>query len=181
MKPTIKRLLVGMLLFTCSQTLLAGEIALPRGVIAVTPRPAPPLLLQNMDGEKFELIKAGKQWAFVHFWASWCGPCRREMPTIQTLIAELAGSPLTFAIVNTAESDDTVFSFLASVAPEINSLMDYDGLVTEAWQPRGLPSTYLVDPEGMIRYVVIGGQAWHSKEYQTFLLRLTRNEIAPPP
>jgi thiol-disulfide isomerase/thioredoxin len=170
-----------MLLFACSHTLLAEAASLPKGVIAVMPRPAPPLQLQNMDGEKFELVKADKQWAFVHFWASWCGPCRREMPTIQVLIAELAGSPLTFAIVNTAESDDTVFSFLASVAPEINSLMDYDGLVTEAWQPRGLPSTYLVDPQGMIRYVVIGGQAWHNKEYQTFLLRLTRDEIAPPP
>jgi thiol-disulfide isomerase/thioredoxin len=133
------------------------------------------LQLQDMDGKKFDLGKACKQWAFVHFWASWCGPCRREMPTIQVLIADLAGSPLTFAIVNTAESDDTVFSFLAGVAPDINSLMDYDGLVTEAWQPRGLPSTYLVDPQGMIRYVVIGGQAWHSREYQNFLRQLTHD------
>jgi thiol-disulfide isomerase/thioredoxin len=172
MKSTIKQLLVGIVLFACSHASLAGDIALPKGVIAVIPRPAPPLLLQNMDGESFELAKAGKQWAFVHFWASWCGPCRREMPTIQVLIADFADRPLTFAIVNTAETDDTVFSFLASVAPEINSLMDYDGLVTEAWQPRGLPSTYLVDPQGMIRYVVIGGQAWQSQEYQTFLLRL---------
>ena len=103
------------------------------------------------------------------------------MPTIPGLIAELAGSPFTFAIVNTAESYDTVFSFLASFAPEINSLMDYDGLVTEAWQPRGLPSTYLVDPQGMIRYVVIGGPAWQSQEYQTFLRQLTRDEKTPRP
>lgn len=173
---TVKRLLLGMLLCASTQILLAENLTLPNGVITVTPRPAPALLLQNMDGEKFELIKSGKQWAFVHFWASWCGPCRREMPTIQTLIASLASSPLTFAIVNTAESDDTVFTFLANAAPEINSLMDYDGLTTEAWQPRGLPSTYLVDPQGMIRYVVVGGQAWHKPEYQNFLLHLTRNK-----
>ena len=172
----MKKLLLAIMLFACSQSLLAEPVTLPKGVITVTPRPAPALLLQNMDGEKFELIKAGKQWAFVHFWASWCGPCRREMPTIQVLINELAGSPLTFAIVNTAESDDAVFSFLANVAPDIDSLMDYDGLITEAWQPRGLPSTYLVDPQGMIRYVVIGGQAWHSQEYQNFLRQLTRDE-----
>lgn len=168
----MKKFLIGMLMFVCSQVLSAEDISLPKGVIAITPRPAPPLHLQNMDGEQFDLHRAGEQWAFVHFWASWCGPCRREMPTIEILIKAFTDKPLTFAIINTAESDDTVFSFLASVAPEINSLMDYDGLVTEAWQPRGLPSTYLVDPQGMIRYVVIGGQAWHSREYQDFLRQL---------
>ena len=168
----MKKILIGMLMLVCSQVLSAADISLPKGVIEITPRTAPPLQLQNMDGEQFDLGKAGKQWAFVHFWASWCGPCRREMPTIEVLVREFADKPLTFAIINTAESDDTVFSFLASVAPEINSLMDYDGLVTEAWQPRGLPSTYLVDPQGMIRYVVIGGQAWHSREYQDFLRQL---------
>lgn len=168
----MKRILLTLFLLAYGSGLLAGEIQLPRGVIAITPRPAPALVLQDMDGKTFELANAGKQWAFVHFWASWCGPCRREMPSIQALIIELGKNPLSFVIVNTAESDDTVFSFLASVAPEINSLMDYDGLVTEAWKPRGLPSTYLVDPQGMIRYVVIGGQAWHSSEYQSFLLRL---------
>lgn len=172
----MKKLLLIIVMLAIGPGLPATEVSLPRGVIAITPRPAPPLVLQDMDGKKFELARAGKQWAFVHFWASWCGPCRREIPTIQTLITELGKSPISFAIVNTAESDDTVFSFLASVAPEIDSLMDYDGLVTEAWQPRGLPSTYLVDPQGMIRYVVIGGQPWHSHEYQTFLRQLINNK-----
>lgn len=168
----MKKLLFVMLLFTAGQVLCAAPLSLPKGVIPVSPRPAPPLVLQNMDGESFDLDKAGKQWAFVHFWASWCGPCRREIPSIEKLIAGMADSHLSFAIVNTAESDDTVFTFLGSVAPEINTLMDYDGLVTEAWQPRGLPSTYLVDPQGMIRYVVIGGQPWHSREYRDFLIQL---------
>lgn len=172
----MKKLLLIILLLAYGPALPAKEISLPHGVIAITPRPAPALVLQDMDGNKFALARVGKQWAFVHFWASWCGPCRREIPTIQALIAELGKSPLSFAIVNTAESDDTVFSFLASVAPEINSLMDYDGLVTEAWRPRGLPSTYLVDPQGMIRYVVIGGQDWHSREYQAFLRRLINDK-----
>ncbi|WP_126456545.1 TlpA family protein disulfide reductase [Sulfuriflexus mobilis] len=172
----MKKLLFIVLLFTAGQVLCAAPLSLPKGVIAVSPRPAPPLVLQNMDGQSFDLDKAGRQWAFVHFWASWCGPCRREIPSIEKLIAGMADSPLSFAIVNTAESDDTVFTFLGSVAPEINTLMDYDGLVTEAWQPRGLPSTYLVDPQGMIRYVVIGGQAWHSREYQDFLRHLTGDE-----
>jgi hypothetical protein len=47
--------------------------------------------------------------------------------------------------------------------------MDYDGSVTEAWQPRGLPSTYLVDPQGQLRYLALGGRAWDTPQYIQFL------------
>jgi len=152
---------------------------IPKGIIKVTPRIAPPLSLENMDGEKFNLTLDKKHWSFVHFWASWCGPCRREMPTIQTLIEDMKKDNITFFIVNTAESEDTIFSFLGAVAPDINVLLDRDGLVTESWKPRGLPSTYLVDPQGKIQYVVIGGQDWHKPRYQEFLRRLSLPKNTP--
>jgi len=153
----------------------ADTPALPKGILKITPRPAPALSLQNLDEETFTLDSKTGRWAFVHFWASWCGPCRREMPSIQALSKQSSTLKLDFFIVNTAESEDVVFSFLASVAPDINSLLDRDGLVTEKWQPRGLPSTYLVDPEGNIRYIVLGGQDWHKPEYTRFLGQLGQN------
>jgi hypothetical protein len=52
--------------------------------------------------------------------------------------------------------------------------MDTDGLVTEAWQPRGLPATYLVDPEGRIRYQALGGREWEKPVYVDFLRGLAR-------
>lgn len=58
----------------------------------------------------------------------------------------------------TAESEDAVFTFLDALAPDLIPLLDRGGSVTEAWKTRGLPSTYLVDPEGMIRYQVLGGR-----------------------
>jgi hypothetical protein len=75
-------------------------------------------------------------------------------------------------VINTAESEDTVFTFLAAVAPDLVPLMDSDGLVTERWQPRGLPATYLVDPEGRLRYVALGGRPWDTPPYLDFLKRL---------
>ena len=72
-------------------------------------------------------------------------------------------------MVNTSETEDTVFSFIGIVAPDLTPLLDYDGTVTESWQPRGLPSTFLVDPQGKLRYLALGGRPWNTPEYLQFL------------
>ncbi|QKT03256.1 TlpA family protein disulfide reductase [Ectothiorhodospiraceae bacterium 2226] len=153
----------------------AAEAALPPGVIALEePRPAPSLRLSDMDGNDYDLQEARGRWAFVHFWASWCGPCRRELPALERMVAALEGEPLEIVMINTAEDDDTVWTFLGGVAPELlDTLMDYDGLVTEDWQPRGLPATYLVDPRGQVRYQVLGGREWDTAPYLAFLRSLS--------
>jgi thiol-disulfide isomerase/thioredoxin len=151
---------------------VAEAVDLPKGVIAVETRVAPPFRLADMDGAEYALEASRGRWAFVHFWASWCGPCRREMPAIQRMIHRVQSLPLDVEIVNTAEDADTIFEFLAAFAPELDTLMDRDGLVTEAWRPRGLPATYLVDPEGRIRYQALGGRPWDEPAYLEFLERL---------
>jgi hypothetical protein len=94
------------------------------------------------------------------------------MPAIQRLL-EKPPPLLRFAIVNTAEDEDTVFTFLAALAPDVTPLLDRDGQATEAWQPRGLPSTYLVDPQGQIRYRALGGRPWDEPAYLKFLSGLS--------
>lgn len=81
---------------------------------------------------------------------------------------------LKLVLVNTSETDDEVFSFLATVSPDLDSLMDRDGSVTERWKPRGLPSSYLVDPQGKLRYLALGGREWDSPAYLNFLQALLR-------
>ncbi len=142
---------------------------LPKGILKLDGRDAPPLVLEDMDGKTWDIGKARGRWVFVHFWASWCGPCRREMPTIQAIYPEFDPSILEIVLINTAESEDIVFSFLAAVAPDINPLMDADGLVTERWQPRGLPATYFVDPDGKLQYLALGGRPWDTPDYLTFI------------
>jgi thiol-disulfide isomerase/thioredoxin len=145
---------------------------LPRGIITVDDRDAPDLVLNDMDGNTFDLSIMRGKWVFAHFWASWCGPCRREMPTIQAIEEEFRDSGLAIVLINTSEDEDTVFNFLGIVAPDMNTLLDSDGKVTEQWQPRGLPSTYFVDPEGKLRYVALGGRPWDKGEYLGFLKSL---------
>ena len=84
--------------------------------------------------------------------------------------------PMDIFLINTAETDDKVFSFLGIVAPELNPLMDYDGLVTEKWQPRGLPSTFLVDPQGRLQYLALGGRKWDSPAFLRFLKQIIKQD-----
>lgn len=173
MKPFSRALILCYLLASATSTsLLAETVPLPKGVLPLAARAAPDLVLNDMDGNQFDLAKERGRWVFVHFWASWCGPCRREMPAIQRMLEKLPELPFGIAIVNTAENEDTVFTFLGVLAPDVVPLMDRDGVVTEAWKPRGLPSTYLVDPAGIIRYQALGGRPWDEDEYLQFLLSL---------
>ena len=149
---------------------LAEEPAdLPKGILALSPYPAPPLEVVDIDGAPYALAQDRGAWVFVHFWASWCGPCRKEMPSIQAMFQTLEAEGLRLALVNTAEGEDTVFEFLAAHAPELRPLLDRDGQTTEAWRPRGLPATYLVDPQGRVRYQVLGGSPWDTPPYLAFL------------
>lgn len=171
--------MMGLVLLVLSSSNYASELntkTLPKGILPVVDRVAPPLVLADSDGKEFNLGNEKGHWVFVHFWASWCGPCRREIPAIQKLLETNKNKSLVFAIVNTAESEDTIFNFLGILAPDIESLMDRDGLVTEAWRLRGLPSTYLVDPNGLIRYQALGGRPWDGAEYMRFLDGLLANK-----
>ena len=158
-------------LLTTSGT-LANASTLPKGLIKLKPYLAPAIKLYDLDNEAFSLDEYQGHWVFVHFWASWCGPCRKEMPAIERLWQSFENTDLKIAVINTAEDEDTVFSFLSIHAPSIRPLMDRDGQVTEQWQPRGLPATYLVDPKGQIRYQALGGRTWDTKPYMDFLHHL---------
>jgi cytochrome c biogenesis protein CcmG/thiol:disulfide interchange protein DsbE len=163
-------------LITCLMVVISVQVHaaedIPKGIITLDGRQAPSLVLNDLDGESWDISKAKGRWLFVHFWASWCGPCRKEMPTIQAIYNQFDKSELEIVIINTAEPEDTVFSFLASIQMDIDTLLDRDGLVTEQWQPRGLPSTFFVDPDGKLRYLALGGRPWDSPAYLAFLNRL---------
>jgi len=84
---------------------------LPEGLITLEGRPAPALKLADLDGKVTDLATLRGRWAMVHFWASWCTPCRRELPAIAAMTKTKPAS-LALVMVNTAETDDEVFAFL---------------------------------------------------------------------
>ena len=152
-----------------SAHVVAQEAKLPFGIREYNIGLAPNFELEDIDGEAFDLKSTRGQWVFLHFWASWCGPCREEMPTIQALSEIIDEDKLHFVLVNTAEDEDTIFMFLGDVAKNLTSMMDQDGQVTEIWKPRGLPTTFLIDPDGKVRYQAIGGREWNHEAYIRFI------------
>ena len=150
----------------------AGDIKVPFGIRNYDIGTAQNFTLQDIDGENFELNKTKGHWVFLHFWASWCGPCREEMPAIQKLANAMQDEKFKIVMINTAEDEDTIFEFLGAIDVELNTLMDVDGLVTEVWKPRGLPTSFLINPKGEIKYQAIGGREWDKAEYIGFIKKL---------
>lgn len=168
-----------MILLMVASTVWAADR--PPGLMAQNGRPAPDLRLMDMEGEVTDLRDLRGLWVMVHFWATWCGPCRKEMPSLQRMVQQISPQRVRLVLVNTAETDDEVFAFLGLVAPDLNSLMDRDGQVTEKWQPRGLPSSFLIDPQGRIRYLALGGRDWASAPYLAFLRHISQESKGKAP
>ena len=142
---------------------------LPPGIISLDNAPAANFTVSDLDDVHYSLVQSRGRWVFLHFWASWCGPCRKEMPIIEKLTQKMADKPIDIVLINTAEDEDTIFSFLGSVAPSLHSYMDRQGKLTELWAPRGLPTTFFIDPQGRRRYLALGGRPWDQPDYLDFL------------
>lgn len=151
---------------------LAAELEFPDGIIEIKTEPATNFTITDMDGKQYSLNQSHGKWVFLHFWASWCGPCRKEMPTIQALKKKMEGKPIDIILINTAEDEDTIFSFLGAVAPSLQTYMDRQGELTELWAPRGLPTTFFIDPKGNRRFMALGGRPWDRTDYQGFITDL---------
>ena len=170
------RILIYIVLFALLPLKLATAASLPDGIIELEKVPATDFTISDYDGKQYSLDQSRGNWVFLHFWASWCGPCRKEMPTIEHLKTLMTDKPIDIVLINTAEDEDTIFSFLGGVAPSLRSYMDKKGELTEQWAPRGLPTTFFIDPRGNRRYLALGGRPWDRSDYLDFINRLLREK-----
>ncbi|MDP2155017.1 MAG: TlpA disulfide reductase family protein [Sulfuricella sp.] len=127
--------------------------------------PTPPLALNDLNGKPLKLEDYRGKVVMVQFWATWCPPCRKEMPSMMRLKAKLTGKPFVILAVNMGETEKEVKDFLAQVNADFTILMDSDGKALGAWKVFVAPSTFLVDPKGNIRYTLQGGAEWDAPEY----------------
>ena len=120
----------------------------------------PALELRDVEGRLHRLADYRGKVVLVNFWATWCEPCREEMPSMNRLRASLAGQPFAVLAVNLAESDARIRRFMEQVPLEFTVLMDRDSAVAKSWQARVLPISFIVGPDGRIRYSVVGEIDW---------------------
>jgi thiol-disulfide isomerase/thioredoxin len=95
------------------------------------------------------------RWVLVNFWATWCLPCREEMPLLAAAAQEHADT-LTVLAVNMREQPEEVAAFLAELGVSLPVLLDPDDATLLAYQVRGLPVSYLVAPDGAIARRILG-------------------------
>lgn len=123
------------------------------------PQPAPPLRLADLDGELHDLADLGGRLVLINFWATWCPPCRREMPSMERLQQQLRERGLSVIAVDVGEDAETVFAFTGQLdpAPSFPMLLDPDAEAAQAWGVKGLPTSFVVDPAGRVIMRAVGG------------------------
>lgn len=122
-------------------------------------RPLPPLAATDLAGRQWDLAALRGQPVLVNFWATWCPPCKEEMPTLQTL-HELESGRLTVLAVNVREGPRRVRRYLQSAGLTLPVLPDPDGEITRAWDMTVFPTTVLIDASGRPRQLVRGAVDW---------------------
>ncbi|HZZ93166.1 MAG TPA: TlpA disulfide reductase family protein [Usitatibacter sp.] len=123
-----------------------------------------PLAAAALDGRRVDLRQLQGRVVLVNFWATWCEPCRAEMPSIERLRARLEGRPFEVLAVNYGESREKVAQFLQHEHVALPVLLDPDKEVGDAWNAKGLPMTFLVDVRGRVRYWAFGEMDWSRGE-----------------
>ncbi len=123
----------------------------------------PPLVLQDLNGRTHRLADYRGKVVLVNFWATWCEPCREEMPSIERLRQSLAGTPFEVLAVNIGEPRGRIERFLEKMPLGFPVLLDRDSSAAKAWKARVVPATFLVGPDGRIRYVHYGELDWSSE------------------
>ena len=127
-----------------------------------------PLLLKDLRGQAL----------VINFWATWCEPCREEMPSL-ALLAQSQSGKLRVLAVNFKESPAAVNQFVAATSLTIPTLRDPDGALARAWGIRVFPSTVLVGADGIVHSVVRGALDWHGDAAARLIAPLLPSAAAP--
>lgn len=138
----------------------AGGMAGAADLKAANGERAPAFVLKELNGTTHDLTRYRGKVVLVNFWATWCEPCRDEMPSIQRLRDKMAGQPFAVLAVNVDEPESRVSAFLEKTKLDLTVVLDPGKSVTKAWNARILPASYIVDRGGRVRYSVIGDIDW---------------------
>lgn len=159
-------LAIGALLLLVLTVLAQAQIPIGERVLAAfgqlspAPRVENPVLdftLPNTNGMAVSTGQFSGQVMIINFWATWCAPCREEMPALQQIYNQHREHGLVLLGVNYGEDRDAVVSYAREIGVSFPLLLDRDMAVGQRYRVQGLPTTIFVDRQGMIQDMVVGG------------------------
>lgn len=156
------------LLACCLVFLISGCGESP---VAAVGKPAPNLDTVDMNGDVWSLSKQKGQVVFVNFWATWCAPCREEMPSMQRLYAKMPKDKFKMVALYNRDTPELVKNFVTKLGITIPILDDQQNILGERYGLTGLPETFIVDKRGVLREKFIGPKEWDSPEIVDLLMK----------
>jgi len=138
------------------------------------PVPAPNFTLKSLDGKNIKLSELTGNVVLVNFWASWCGPCRKEMPFLNAIHNKY--KPLGFTVlgINVEEQVENAKAFLADRPVDFPILLDSNNQVSKLYDVIAMPSTVVIDRDGNIRFIHHGYQSGDEVKYRNMVKTLIR-------
>ena len=172
---TKRSVLLGLMSFFTMAALAADLPPLSHSLTKLTPKPAPALKLNDLKGVTHDLAQLKGRVVLVNFWATWCPPCRREMPSMEKLKQQLHNEAFTVLAVNVGENVNDIELFTSQLDADLSFpiLLDRTSQTMQDWKIAGLPTTYLVDKKGRVMAGAIGGREFDHPE----MVRTIRAEL----
>jgi peroxiredoxin len=158
--PMIVALLVGLCMLPAQVAAADGEPSGKTPLVALDDSARPSFSLPSLDGPARELAQLRGQVVLLHFFATWCEPCRAEMASLRALQSRLVGAPFAIVPVSVAEADGAVRRFFAGESLPFAILLDRDRAVARAWNVQTLPSTVVLDRALKPRFIAEGDVDW---------------------
>jgi thiol-disulfide isomerase/thioredoxin len=137
-------------------------------------QPPAPLALQDLTGKPVDLAQLKGDVVLVNFWATWCEPCRDEMPALDRLQRALGARHFRVLGVNVGEGEARIRQFLERTPVAFPILRDSGMETMKAWRVRVLPASFLVDKNGMLRYQLVGETNWEDAAQQAPIMELLK-------
>jgi thiol-disulfide isomerase/thioredoxin len=151
----------------------ARRSARPFDVVRVrAPEPAPAFELRDLAGRPVSLGGFRGRVVLLTFWATWCEPCREEMPAMLKLARELGERGLVVVAVNMKEAPARVEAFVKELGLTFTVLLDSVGEVSDRYQLQALPTSYFVGRDGDLVGVALGYRDWGSRGARAYLAEL---------
>ena len=132
------------------------------------------MVLTDMAGREVDLSSFKGDVVLVNFWATWCEPCREEMPSLQRLQQKFGAKGLRVLAVNVGEGVPRIRQFLERTPVSLSILRDAESDVMRAWRVRMLPASFVVDRRGMLRYQLVGEADYDDAAQQAPVLELLK-------
>jgi Peroxiredoxin len=136
--------------------------------------PAPDFVLKSASGANVRLSELRGDVVMINFWATWCGPCRQEMPLLEQLYGKYKALGFTLLGVNVEEDDAKARQFLKDVPVSFPVLFDKANEVSKLYKVNAMPSTVLIDRDGNLRYLHRGYVPGTEAEYANQIRELLK-------